>query len=200
MKIKKTFKKIWSSNKGYTLIEMLAVIVVFSIIGGIITAIFSSSLRGSNKVKVTNEVRENGNYALLQMSRMIIYAKNFNGVSINGADGSYVNECYVSPVLDGTPTPAPQEYHYLKITTFDGGEIIFSCDANSDEKIASNGASLINTNMIAVDSCRFHCIQSTISQPPTIRISFTLSQKNATGFFENKATMPFETSVTMRNL
>jgi len=198
MKIKKIKFKI-NNCDGSTLIEMLAVIVIFAIIGGIISAIFASSLRGSNKANVTNEIRQNGNYALLQMSRMISYARNFDGISVDGSDESY-QDCYFSPIGAGTPTPQPVDYHYLKITSFDGGQIIFSCNTKSEEIIASNGASLVNTSVVRAENCSFNCVQKSAASPPTIKISFTLSEKNENNFFEKKATIPFETSVTLRTL
>ncbi len=199
MKMKNLKFKI-KNSKGYTLVEMLAVIVVFAIIGGIISAIFASSLRGSNKANITNDIRQNGNYALAQMSRMINYAKSFDGISVDGSDGSY-QDCYIEPAGAGTTTTTIlNEYHYIKMTSFDGGQIIFSCDAESDEIIASNGASLVNTDIVRAESCVFTCLQSSAASPPTIGISFILSQKDEGAFFEKKAIIPFETSVTMRNL
>jgi prepilin-type N-terminal cleavage/methylation domain-containing protein len=183
-------------QKGYTLVEMLAVIVVFSIIGGIISAIFASSLRGSNKANITNEVRQNGNYALIQMSRMITYAKSFNGISVDDNPDSYIADCYTDVT---TSTTTPMEYHYLKILSFDGGEVVFSCDGGDGGKIASNDANLVNTNTIKVDSCKFFCSQASIAQPPTIGISFALSQRKESNFFENKASILFETTAVMRN-
>jgi prepilin-type N-terminal cleavage/methylation domain-containing protein len=186
-------KKFYLDSKGYTLVEMLSVILVFSVIGGIISVIFASSLRGTNKANITNEVRQNGNYALIQISKTITYAKGFNGISENGVD--YISDCYVAPI---SPTPVPPEYHYLKVSDFNGGIILFTCNQSSSE-IASNGASLINTEIVKVDACKFSCNQPSIAEPPTIGISFILSQKNESNFFENKASIPFETTVAIRN-
>jgi prepilin-type N-terminal cleavage/methylation domain-containing protein len=184
-----------SKTEGYTLVEMLAVIVVFSIIGGIISAIFASSLRGSNKANITNEVRQNGNYALSQMSKNITYARSFVGIS-EEEDGPFFPDCYSDPT---TSTTIPPKYHYLQISDFNGGTITFSCDlANS--KIASNDANLIDSNVVkVVDHCDFTCNQSSIAQSPTIGISFKLSQKSDTNFFEQKANISFETTIGMRN-
>lgn len=196
MKIFKLPSNVFNS-KGYTLVEMLAVIVVFSIIGGIISVIFSSSLRGSNKANITNEVRQNGNYALIQMSRMIAYARSFDGISIDGV--SYNADCYVEPVGLNTPSPVPETYHYLRVSDFDGGQIIFACNGGSESEISSNSASLINDQIVKVDSCHFSCNQPSIAGSPTIKISFTLSQKSDNNFFEAKANIPFETEVSIRN-
>lgn len=184
-------KKFFSNSKGYTLVEMLAVIIVFAIIGGIITVIFTSSLRSSNKAKTTNEIRENGNYAVLQMSKMITFARSFEGVKENEEDEYFIADCYGKE---------PSDYHVLKISTFDGSDIIFSCLGGDDGDIASDGASLIDKNIVRIDSCSFSCKQPSLSQPPTIGINFTLSQPpNSSSFFEHKATIPFNTTVVMRN-
>jgi prepilin-type N-terminal cleavage/methylation domain-containing protein len=191
------FKFKASSSRGYTLVEMLAVIVVFSIIGGIISAIFASSLRGSNKANITNEVRQNGNYALIQMSRMITYARSFDGISEDGI--SYKADCYVDMVGLDTTTTIPTAYHYVKVSDFQGGQTIFACNGQGQSEISSNSASLINNQIVKVDSCQFSCSQPSIAASPTIKISFTLSQKSDTNFFESKANIPFETTMSMRN-
>jgi prepilin-type N-terminal cleavage/methylation domain-containing protein len=185
-------KKLFDS-KGYTLVEMLAVIIVFSIIGGIIAAIFASSLRGSNKANITNEVRQNGNYALIQMSKNIGYAKSFDGVSVNGV--TYFADCYSDPT---TSTTVPEDYKYLRVSDFTGGQITFECN-DSQKTIASNGASLVDLTMVKVESCKFSCNQPSIAQSPIIGISFTLSQKNDSSFYEHNASIPFDTTVVMRN-
>ncbi len=178
------------ARRGYTLIELLVVMIVMVTIGNIVVTILVSSLRGTNKTNVINAVRENGNYAILQMSKMIEFAQNFSGVSLNGI--SYTSDCL--------QTPSPL-YNYIKITSFDNAQTIFSCKGPGIfPTIASNGADLINTSDVRLTSCYFTCRRSGISQLPTIGINFTLSQKTASVFFEKTASISFETSVLMRNL
>jgi|SRR3989344_3429504 len=185
---------IFNSNKGYTLIELLAVIIILVAVGTIITSILVSSLRGGNRSNTVNEVRQNGNHMLSQMSKMIAYAKSFDGVSIDGVN--YVKDCVVTIPPPPTPTPTPASYSYVKITSFDGGQTVFSCGNGT---IASNGASFINTTNLSVSSCSFSCNQTNFLSAPTIDINFTLSKINSGFFLENQTTIPFETSVTPRN-
>jgi len=95
-----------------------------------------------------------------------------------------------------TPTPTPTQYHYARVTGFDGGQTTFSCDTSG---IASNSASLIDTSSVDVSSCYFTCTQSDTFFPPNIGINFTLTQKGNPQFFENKASATFQTSVSVRN-
>lgn len=180
--------KIKFNNKGYTLIELLAVILVMIAVGTVIMSILVAALRGGNKSQTTNEVRESGNYVISQMSKMITFAKNLDGLSTDGV--SYDTSC----VLSGSPAPTPVPYQYIKITSFDGGITTFSC---SGGKISSGSSSMTSPNL-TVTNCTFICSQPNASIPPTIDISFTLNE-NKGSFTEKQASIPFETSITIRN-
>jgi prepilin-type N-terminal cleavage/methylation domain-containing protein len=192
-------KRIFNFESGYTLIELLAVITIVVVVGVIVAGILISSLRGGSKSNVLDNVRQNGNYAVTQMSKMIIYAQSFNGVSNDGGN-SYITDCTIntpnSPLPSPTSAPVPILYQYVKITSFDGGQTIFSC---SNSTIASNGASLIDTSTVSLTYCAFTCIQGDLSQAPTIGINLTLTQNTTSSFAEKQATIPFQTSVTLRN-
>jgi type II secretory pathway pseudopilin PulG len=187
-------KKFLKDKNGYTLVELLAVMVVLVAIGTIVSAIITSVLRGSNKANNIEQVRKNGGDALLQIVKSIKFAQSFNGVSTDGV--TYTTNC----VTSSPPPSSPPQYPYLKITSFDGGKTTISCTSSTPQTIASNSASLIDTQNVAVTSCYFTCSASDITQPPTIGVNFTLSQKNLGSFGEDKASIPFQTSVTFRNL
>lgn len=191
-------RKLIFNSKGFTLIEFLTVVVVIASIGLIIVGILTSALRGTNKTNIVNLVRQSGNQAVVQMARMIEYAQGFDGVSMDG--NSYTVNCVQEGVLALTPTPTPIQHKYLKITAFDGGKIIYSCTSNS---IASNSASLIDTNSVKMvpNKCWFTCTQERVTSNPIIGIKFQLMQSAPTGaFVESKASIPFETSITFKNL
>lgn len=175
---------------GYTLIELLVAMTVIITVGLIVVAILVSSLRGTNKATSIENVRINGNYAILQISRMIEFAQGFEGVSVDGSASSYSLSC----------SPATQ-YKYIKITSFDNGETILACDfSRNPAVISSKSASFINTDDVTLTSCYFTCSRSNISQPPIIGVNFALSQKSPSSFFEKQASIPFSTSVVIRNL
>lgn len=192
------------NSKGYTLVELLAVILVLVSVGGIIIAIVTTSFRGGNRSINVNQVRQEGNFALTQMSRTIRYAKSFDGVSVDGSASSYTTNCIVTIPPPPTPTPAPIKYKHLRITSFDGGVITFSCkDGGLDDPnhISSNSADLISTAKVSLveDSCYFTCNQGSTVLSPIIDINFTLVPSNQK-FVENTLTVPFQTSVIFRNI
>jgi len=191
---KKTFNRFGS--KGFTLFELLIVILLVAVVGGISTVILVSSLRGSDRTNSINKVRTNGYYAITQMTKMIKYAKSFDGIS--NADwhsnpNAWVGNC------DSTPDPKT----YLKITSFDGGITFFTCvDANGlpdRGEISSNSASLIDPNSVKVESCSITCRRVSTNEPATITIDFALSNVSGSNLYEKQASIPFHTSVTMRN-
>lgn len=190
-KYQKSNIKNQKSQYGYTLIELLAVMIILVTVGVIMTSILVIALRGGNKSNTTNDVRQSGNYITSQMSKMIAYSRSFDGVSVNGS--TYITDC----TTINTP---PTAYKYIKTTSFDGGTTVFSCTGST---IASGTASLridlIDTNTFSVSSCNFYCSQTNITSPVTLNINFTLSKKNSGFFVENKTSIPFDTTITPRN-
>lgn len=183
--------QILNLEKGFTLVELLAVIMVIGVIGGVAGAILISTLVGTNKTNALDNVRQNGNYALLQISKQVEFSRNFYGVSTNGT--SYVTDCTM-PVI--SPTPTPTQYNFIKIMSGDGQAITFSCGSST---ISSNSASLIDASNVKTTSCFFTCSQDNLVLPPTIGINFTLSQSKSGNFTENNTSVTFNTSVTLRN-
>ncbi len=209
-----TIRYALKASRGFTLIEILIAMSVLLVVGSILISILISSLRGTNKVNSIDNVRRNGNYALEQMGKMIRYSQSFNGVSDDPSlnPASFTKNCIPPVVAPLTPTPAPSLYHYIKITGFDGGQTILSCVPNGlpFPEIASASASDVSSKVHFIDpdqitttidivSCSITCTQSTVMSPPTVTIQFKLSNRTASGLSENKATIPFQTSVTVRN-
>lgn len=178
--------RIRKSKNGFTLIELLVVMMVLVTVGLIIATIIVSALRGSNKTNTVNTVRQNGDYAISQISKMLEFSQSFGGVSTDGVN--YITTCSSPNTL----------YNYIKTKSFDGGQTVFSCNTSAST-LSSNSASLINPDDVKLVSCSFTCSRN-ISVPPTIGIDFTLTQKSQSSFFENKASIEFKTSVIMRNL
>jgi type II secretory pathway pseudopilin PulG len=184
-------------KNGFTIVELLAVIIILVTVGMIIVAILVSTTRAGNKSATTENVRRNGNFAIEQMYKAITYAKNFQGVSVDGVN---YNNCVPPTVSPLTPTPTPTQYKYLKIPSFDEGQTVFQCN-DSNSTIASVSAAgtfyLADSNMIA--TCYFICYQQTETAAPRVDIYLNLKAKSQSLFSESQAEIPFQTSVTMRN-
>lgn len=172
-------------SKGFTLIELLVVMGIFLAVSAVAGAILFSSLRGSEKTATLDQVRQNGNYALSVMTKLIRNAKTLDYPT----SASCLNSTTVAEI---------------KFTPQDGSnQTIFRCNEMIDglPTIASNGSSLLDTKQVSLipNNCSFICVQTSGAQPPNLKIKFTLSEAGTTTFVEKKATVPFETSVTLRN-
>ncbi|GEM_PF-867758 len=168
-----------STPKAFTLIELLASVSVLAVIGTAIFGVFLVTLRGSKKANLLAVVRQNGTSAMSQMVRSIRYAKSLD---------------------DPSSCVTPLTSTYITITSAsDGEQTIYSCNYGGDAPITSNSASLVDGDVVIATSCSFACSQQNINSPPTITIQFTLNSKNPNSLVESNASIPFQSSVTLRN-
>jgi len=68
-------KRLRQNKKGFTLVEIMVGVVIFSIMIGAISGLFSSSLRAQRRSLATEEVLGQSSYALEYMSRALRMAK-----------------------------------------------------------------------------------------------------------------------------
>lgn len=169
-------------EKGFTLIEMLASIIVLIAVGTVLGATLFSTLRGATKTNSIEVVKQNGYFALVQMTKMLRNAER-------------LEDPY--PCLDPT-------YLSITFTSPDGGQTTFTCDLlSTPATISSNGASLLDTTAVTLETCHFSCTQGLDTQIPSIGVSFSLKRATTTSFFEQTAgasPIPFETSLILRNV
>lgn len=167
-------------QNGYTLIELLSVISILVIISGIVSAILFSTLRGTDKTRITTEVSQNGSYAISVISNAIIDSGSVT--QINEID---VEDCTASP--SGTQ---------ITLRRLNGMATSFSCSNNN---ILQDNVELVNSSTVKVVNCSFYCNQKS-DDPysiPSVGISFRVEQKTG-GFAEQQSSSPFNTSVSMR--
>lgn len=162
--------------RGFTLIELLTVIGILSIIGAIVVSVLSLTLRGTKKSDLLEVARQNGDTALSQMVKNVRYAKSLNTPS----------SC----------VPATTTQSVTITSLSDNAQTTLSCSGGT---VSSNSASLIDTTTLTVSACSFVCTQTTVYDPPTITIKYTLAPKSSGSFSETNFLLPFQSSVTMRN-
>lgn len=170
------------TDSGFSLIELLVGVAIMITTTTIVLSIIISSFRISSKTTASSIVRQNGNYTLSQVSRMLQFADSFEGAFVNAGD-STATACALGLTVNRI------DIKYNK------NDISFVC-TNSD--ITIDGKSSINTNNIQVSSCSFICTQPG-SEGPVIKINFDLTTGDLNTPIENRASVNFSTTVKMRN-
>lgn len=164
---------------GFTLMEVLVSMGVFAIVSTIIITVLFTTFRTSKKSEVVINLKQNGDAAMSQMVREIMYAESLDDPPI----------C-TTPVVQDTITVT---------SSSDGGQTTYSCPTVASPVIASNGASLIDSSSIEASNCSFTCSQNSYNDPPTITIQYSLINVDNNKLNDNEAMMDFRTSVSMRN-
>ncbi len=191
-------KKRFCQNRGFTLIELTIVMGIFIVVGTIIVSILSASFRGNTKTRVTNDISQNGNYALSIMTNLLLNSKRLESIVPSSGTCSSISNptCCSSTGTQGKS---------ITLQGLDGGTTILTCEDTGGNpalyKISSNSASLTDPSLVRLSpsgTCSFTCTQSDEYSPPRIDIVFTLQNAEvAAGDSQDSAN--FRTSVSLRN-
>lgn len=162
-------------KSGFSIIEILVVLFVFSILGVVVARSLALSLQGSNKSDSTATVKTNVEYAASAMERMLRNAKSVTCVSTNQID--YVDE--------------------------DGNLGRFSCLGGDDGYISSGAASPVRITSTEVDVlCTTQPIFSCTSATQTVPASVTINMRanhNARGAFLGGSQVSVQSRVQLRS-
>jgi len=137
-----------ASNSGFTLIELLVIATIGVLITiGAINLFFSTILAGG-KSTALNEVKQNGDYAITQIERVIRNAKSIN--------------------------PATCPGNSLELEATDGSSVVIS--NNSKQITIKNEAVTSGNNFLVTADISFVCHYSSGTGPPLVEFSFTLQK------------------------
>lgn len=179
------------NKSGFSLIELLVATSIIITAMTIVLGIIISSFRISSKSATQDVLRQNGNYALSQMSRTIQFTDGFVGVS-SEADATNFVSCIDPP---GQISNINVSYNKLPH--------VFSCKDNTapNNGIFDNGNPMIDSSKIKVEagSCNITCLQLNDSAAPVIGISFRLIYGGSSSTFEKNSTQQFSTRIKVRN-
>ena len=158
-------------NKGFSLIELLVVVALMGIIGTITTQVFFVGFKSQAKGEIVKEDKQNGDYALSVIDRMVRNAADFS-------TGQICN----------------QNTTNISIVNPDGYTTIFDCDLVTNYNIASVSALPITTpgptptgipltsSKVAISSCSFRVVCPTPPlSPKYVFVNFTVRQGAISG-------------------
>ena len=172
--------------KGFTLLELMIAVAIIAGIGSVIAQAFFLTTKSNTKVEVLKDVKQNGDYAIAVMERMI---RNSRSVTSSCA---------------GTATAS------LSIKNPDGASTTFGCLVDSSvTRLASTsgtrtdyltGTSVSLGGIDCTTAALLFTCSSVAAGQASVKISFTLSQKNAqTLDIAEQSQTQFQTSVNLRN-
>ena len=179
-------KNLKINSLGFSLMELLVGMAIILTATTVVLAIIVSSFRLSSKTTSQDIVRQNGNYALSQMIKIIQFA-----------DAGYVT---TPPNSCESPNPIPIQ---SLAVSYNNIPYIFSCDSNGLRKSENGGPfiSMISNKVSLVPgSCEFSCSRSNSNVAPVINLKFKLQYGVGGGVVEKSAQQLFSTQVKMRNL
>ena len=172
-------------KNGFTLIEMLVSISLLALIASIGTVLLTVTLKNASKARISQLVKQEGDYAMQSMERWI---RNSSPI---------INNCQPNMTI-------------LQFTNFDGQPMAFEFVGigESNSYIASYSAQLTQINRLTSESVEldggqsnyFSCIVGQEDNTPAlVTISFSLKQANSSLSQEESITIPFHHTISLRN-
>jgi type II secretory pathway pseudopilin PulG len=163
----------WKFPLGFTLIELLISMTILILIGSVMIIIFFSAIRGTNKSQSMILLRQDGNYALTQMTKLVRLAKNVRctatdtkSVIITAADYNIDTTLRCSTVADTISSESANGTFYL----------------------------IRNPQKTVISACSFTCGTTGTKLSQFVAFSFTLASPDP-----KLGSADFSTTVLLRN-
>lgn len=166
--------------KGFSLIEMLIVVGIFSFLAIIVTQSLSASLRNSRKSENLGKVRENLEYTMNYIERTLRTAKSLSPL----CSGDTNDLTFI------TQTGATQRFRYISATR----------TINYDAIGTGNGTPITNSQIrIENDSLSpFTCVPGTGGRPDSVTIRLTARDATTNASAESSR-YTATTTISLRN-
>lgn len=187
---------------GFTLIEIMVTITVFSLIFGIISALFVSAIKAQRKSLISQELLSQASYTMEYMSRQIRMAENYQGGFVppggcTSTDGNYnyeinANATSVKFASYANPTPCCMEFYLAGDDRL--RRKIYKCSSNNTDEY------LTPANFI-VERFKIYRIDSKVGvsgeQP---RITLFLKMRSNSVNLKEQKTIEIQNTISQRDL
>lgn len=182
-------------SSGFTFIELLIAIGIIGFAIPVIVSLFLVSVRTQARIAALREVKNNGDFAMLQIQSLIRrYARSIHSANPGTAANEVCND--TNPSF----TPSTGETLYFKDLL--GNTFSFNEVTNAGViKLASASASqtyYLTNAKVNVGSWSVSCSKSSIFSKPLVNVSYVVSST----FLNNgqpAASLNFQTTISLRN-
>lgn len=175
-------------KNGFTLIELLVAVAIISGLGTVLAQSFFTTTRSNTKVEKLTDVKQNGDYALAVMERLIRNARTLTASCTSGGTQATPSAAIVSP--DGLTTTFQCE--------LTGSVTRVASTSSVGTEYLTAGSVTLGGTSCDTDSLTFYC--TSISQiPKSLKVTFQLSQKGTPMDQFEKASTTFQTTIGIRS-
>jgi prepilin-type N-terminal cleavage/methylation domain-containing protein len=157
--------------QGFSLIETLVVLAVFSSLALLSTSAVLLTLRGVKRSESTVKVRQNLNYAMSIIERQL---HNASGVVCPNSDELELN-----------------------YSDENGQDASFACSTDSQGGFVASASARLTNQDVNVTSCSFACVESSGSNPSSVTVNLVAGDISAQG--AEGATVTTSDTIFLRN-
>jgi prepilin-type N-terminal cleavage/methylation domain-containing protein len=158
-------------KKGFSLLEILVVLFVFSLLALVATQSLFLTLRGARKSESVVDVRRNLDYAVASIERQLHNASDID--------------------------PCEARMEVLSYTDQDQLPAEFSCVNIGDEGYVASSSARLTSDEVSVTSCWFECMPAVDGIPTSVTIDLSAKKLDAEGV--EASMMTTSTKVYLRN-
>lgn len=175
-------------KRGFTLVELLVAVTIIAGLAILLAQSFLTTTRSNTKVERLTDVKQNGEYALAVMERMIRNATRISALCTS--DGSVATSSAAVESPDGLSTTFG--------CLLDGSVTrVASVSGMGTEYLTSDAVTLGGASCDG-DSLNFYCT-SIADVPKNLKVTFQLSQRGTPVDQFEKASTVFQTSMSVRS-
>ena len=169
--------KIENCNAGFTLIEMLVTVLVFSMLVIIITGIFAQAVRVERQAVLSQRIQENAMYVLESMAK----------------------EIRVSDIIDqDSPNCAAAPLDHITINHPVNGVITYRLNSSGNIERQSSSTTIVNSSVTQFTRFNFCITGSGINDNQSAKVTTLISIKNREGV--GQISINLQTTVVSRNV